>query len=95
MIINHSATAYTQSAAQLLLGDAHAVLTQIPDETVDMVVTSPPYYGVRDYGTGSWTTTEIDCEHHNAVSIGEARRSGKPRICPTCGAEWIDKQHGL
>lgn len=31
-------------------GDARKKLAQMPDESVDMVITSPPYYGLRDYG---------------------------------------------
>jgi len=31
-------------------GDAIEKLKEIPEESVDLVVTSPPYYGLRDYG---------------------------------------------
>jgi len=31
-------------------GDTLKVLKTFPDECVDMVITSPPYYGLRDYG---------------------------------------------
>jgi DNA modification methylase len=30
-------------------GDARAL--DLPDESVDLIVTSPPYFGLRDYGT--------------------------------------------
>ncbi|MBU1001635.1 MAG: site-specific DNA-methyltransferase [Proteobacteria bacterium] len=32
------------------VGDAREVLAQMPDESVHCVVTSPPYWGLRDYG---------------------------------------------
>jgi DNA modification methylase len=35
---------------QLYQGDAHEVLRELPSESVDTVVTSPPYYRLRDYG---------------------------------------------
>lgn len=35
----------------LLLGDALDQLRTLPDSSVDCIVTSPPYYGLRDYGT--------------------------------------------
>lgn len=35
----------------LLLGDATEELRNLPDGSVDCVVTSPPYYGLRDYGS--------------------------------------------
>lgn len=35
---------------KVYLGDALDVLKTFPDESVDCCVTSPPYYGLRDYG---------------------------------------------
>ncbi len=35
---------------QLHCGDAHDCLTQIPSESVDCIITSPPYFWLRDYG---------------------------------------------
>jgi site-specific DNA-methyltransferase (adenine-specific) len=34
---------------QVLIGDAVTRLAELPDESVDCAVTSPPYYGLRDY----------------------------------------------
>jgi DNA modification methylase len=31
-------------------GDAFELLGALPDQSVDLVVTSPPYWGIRDYG---------------------------------------------
>lgn len=42
----------------LYQGDVRVVLPELPDESVHCVVTSPPYYGLRDYGTGTWV---VDC----------------------------------
>lgn len=36
--------------SKILCGDAAGVLKTLPQECVDMCVTSPPYYGLRDYG---------------------------------------------
>ena len=36
--------------SRLLRGDALACLHDLPDESVHCVVTSPPYWGLRDYG---------------------------------------------
>jgi site-specific DNA-methyltransferase (cytosine-N4-specific) len=41
---------YRDEQVTLWLGDALDVLRGLPDESVDCVVTSPPYYGLRDYG---------------------------------------------
>lgn len=35
---------------KIFCGDAPEVLRQLPSESVQMCVTSPPYYGLRDYG---------------------------------------------
>lgn len=35
---------------KIICGDALEVLKQMPDEFVDCIVTSPPYWGLRDYG---------------------------------------------
>src|SRR5262249_8954217 len=34
----------------VLVGDALAQLKRLPSESVDTVITSPPYFGLRDYG---------------------------------------------
>lgn len=34
----------------ILCGDAYHVLKQLPSESIDCVVTSPPYWALRDYG---------------------------------------------
>lgn len=36
---------------KILIGDAIDVLKSMPSESVHTCVTSPPYYGLRDYGT--------------------------------------------
>ena len=35
---------------RILKGDCREVLRTLPDESVHCVVTSPPYWGLRDYG---------------------------------------------
>lgn len=51
------------NTARLYLGDVIDVLKRMPAKSVQCVVTSPPYWGLRDYGTGTWTGGEDDCEH--------------------------------
>jgi DNA modification methylase len=40
-------------AVTILKGDCRDVLRTLPDESVHCVVTSPPYWGLRDYGNGA------------------------------------------
>ena len=35
---------------RIIIGDAMERLRELPDEIADVCVTSPPYYGLRDYG---------------------------------------------
>lgn len=42
---------YRDEQVTLLLGDALEQLRTLRDSSVDCIVTSPPYYGLRDYGT--------------------------------------------
>jgi DNA modification methylase len=45
-----SAPYYSDESITLHLGDSLAVLKTLPDQSVDCCVTSPPYFGLRDYG---------------------------------------------
>lgn len=50
--------------ATLYLGDVLAVLAGLPDESVHCVVTSPPYWGLRSYGTdGQVWDGDPECAH--------------------------------
>ena len=35
---------------KVYLGDSLETIKTFPDKSIDCVVTSPPYYGLRDYG---------------------------------------------
>jgi DNA modification methylase len=42
--------AYQDGGVTVYLGDAREVMADLPAESVDCVVTSPPYWGLRDFG---------------------------------------------
>lgn len=48
----------------ILQGDSLEVLKTLPDESIDMVITSPPYWALRDYGTNDivWDADK-NCNH--------------------------------
>lgn len=48
---------------RLLVGDVREQLRVLPEASVQCVVTSPPYWGLRDYGTGTWEGGDSACEH--------------------------------
>ena len=62
---------YQEPHATLYQGDALEVLKQLPIESVDMCVTSPPYYGLREYGTASWEGGSDKCDHLAGVHFSD------------------------
>jgi site-specific DNA-methyltransferase (cytosine-N4-specific) len=94
---------------RLYHGDVLSVLRELPAESVDCCVTSPPYWGLRDYGTGAWEGGSSECDHLRSnrysasttlnakVTDGasEAKRTPYRDTCGKCGATRIDQQLGL
>ena len=91
---------------EIRCGDSLTLLRQMPSESVNCVVTSPPFYGLRDYGTGTWEGGDPECQHTVRRWDGEKQTQGaqsghaskldklKRSEC-VCGAKRIDQQIGL
>ena len=47
----------------ILVGDCRETLAGLADESVHCCVTSPPYFGLRDYGTATWEGGDAECDH--------------------------------
>jgi hypothetical protein len=90
-------------------GDALAVARRLPTGSVHCMVTSPPYWGLRDYGTGSWEGGDSTCDHKAPLGggtvkgtslVGTGNREGYSADgqyrsnCKKCGARRIDQQLG-
>lgn len=73
---------------EILVGDAHDRLRQLPDDSIDCVVTSPPYFRLRDYSAtgqiGLETSIDQWVDSLRAVCV-EIRRVLKPG-----GAVWLN-----
>ena len=39
---------------KIINGDSLEVLKTLDTESIDCVITSPPYWQLRDYGTATW-----------------------------------------
>jgi DNA modification methylase len=52
---------------RILTGDCRDVLKTLPDESVHCVVTSPPYWGLRDYGVAGQLGMEATYQEHVAT----------------------------
>jgi DNA modification methylase len=84
------------STVRLLTGDAEQVLRTLPANSADCVVTSPPYWRLRDYATGAWTGGSPDCPHPaDAIVVPSARTANTPRTCTRCRASLTDGQYGI
>jgi len=90
---------------KILTGDCMKTLKELGDGSIHMCVTSPPYYGLRDYGTATWEGGDEDCEHigkdARTVSGGAGKQytnKGSNRVYSghcECGAVRVDSQIGL
>jgi DNA modification methylase len=69
-------------SVKILKGDCRDVLRTLPAESVHCVVTSPPYWGLRDYGIPpSIWGEDPDCEHvwGETISVNATNHTTKAR----------------
>src|SRR3990167_7423227 len=62
---------------QIICGDTFTELKKLPAESVDCVITSPPYWGLRDYGVVGQFGLEKTPEEYVAKMVevfGEVKR---------------------
>lgn len=72
---------YQSEAVTLRQGDTREVMAQMPEESVQTVVTSPPYWGLRDYGTATWLGGDPECPHLDKKKAGSSstlKNDGRP-----------------
>ena len=48
---------------KIIYGDSLEILKKLPSESIDCVVTSPPYWNLRDYSTARWIEGDPNCDH--------------------------------
>lgn len=90
-------------------GECLEVLKTLPADSIDCCVTSPPYWGLRDYGTATWEGGDPECDHSkkssdkiesstlkgSTVTQNHSKEGWKGGFCGKCGAKRIDQQLGL
>jgi len=98
-----------KTTTTILIGDCLKKLKELPNGSIQTCITSPPYWGLRDYQTAEWVGGNSECEHTismpkkwNDPKRGEkytrpevANRGGDANACFLCGAIRKDKQIGL
>lgn len=71
-------TESARNRCKLQVGDARQLLLQMPDGNFDCIVTSPPYWGLRDYGVEGQIGAETTVDEYIADLVHlfrEARRT--------------------
>jgi len=48
---------------KILQGNCLDKLKDLPEQSVNTCITSPPYWGLRDYGTAEWEGGDPNCDH--------------------------------
>lgn len=72
----------------ILIGDVRQTLSSIPDRTIQCVVTSPPYWGLRDYGSDGQIGLEKTPEQYVAEMLAVFREVR--RILTDDGVLWLN-----
>ena len=94
---------------KLLVGNCLEKLKEIDDCSVQCCVTSPPYWGLRDYGTAKWEGGDENCSHKRESKKSDKTITGHKNfeemngvgdaiyksVCNRCGAKRKDSQIGL
>ena len=92
---------------KLLQGDCLETLKTLEAGSVQTCVTSPPYFGLRDYQTATWEGGDPECDHTyqkggrnpetsaKQVSNAGTTYSQYEKVCKRCGALRVDDQIGL
>mgnify|MGYP001569621108 CR=1 FL=1 len=92
----------------ILLLQADARQIPLQDKSIHCCITSPPYWGLRDYGTSVWAGTDPLCDHSRQTSHQEGAITTTSRptntnherepwiggLCGKCGAVSVDAQVG-
>jgi hypothetical protein len=90
-------------------GDCREIMRKWASQGVkaQTCITSPPYYGLRDYGTGKWIGGDENCSHKRDSKYSDKTITGHANkdltvgdaiyksVCPKCGAIREDRQLGL
>ena len=78
----------SQFINQIICGDAYEVLKQFPSDTIDCVVTSPPYWALRDYGVEGQMGLELTFQEYLAKLC--AIFDEVKRVLKASGTCWVN-----
>ena len=104
--IKTTMTPLNDTTVEIINGDCIDVLKKLKNNSINCCITSPPYFGLRDYGTASWIEGDPNCDHkqylggHGKASKKQCTSKGTQKynyknVCHKCGAKRVDFQLGL
>lgn len=88
--IPHHFTSYLNGESispLLVLGDALSVLQELPNESIDFCMTSPPYWGKRQYDNGG---IGLEVTHEEYISHLVAIFAQVKRVLKSTGSFWLN-----
>ena len=100
---------YQDNTTTIYAGGCIESMRQMEVGSVNCCVTSPPYWGLRDYGTATWEGGDEECDHREergstrggphstitGVQDTSPHIAQYRSVCPKCGAVRIDSQLGI
>lgn len=75
-------------SVRIIIDDVRSALDSLPADSVDCVVTSPPYWGLRDYGVAGQIGLEPTLGEHLAVMVDVFERVR--RVMKPTGTLWLN-----
>lgn len=91
---------------QVAAGDVMAITRSLPANSVHMIVTSPPYYGLRDYGIRprvwggkpeckhKWVTEHVQQELRHGVDLAKSKASTRGGAKKAARVGWLKFSRG-
>lgn len=79
---------YQDGTVTLYQGDSAAVIADLPSESVGCIVTSPPYFGLRDYGVDGQIGSEESPAEYVAAIVTVMREAR--RVLAKDGTLWLN-----
>lgn len=75
----------------ILNGNIKDLVKNIPDNSIDSVITSPPYFGLRDYGTFASLWDGVNGCEHEWIDIKRVSSGGKGHKQDTSKGSWFSR----
>jgi len=84
----HITPSFQGTNTSVIIGDARDILQNLPDKSVQCCITSPPYWGLRDYGVDNQIGSENNIDDYITTLVGVFRELR--RILADDGIFWLN-----